>query len=797
MNAWNNLLRWGAAALLLGLLHHPALAADAAEFFVAPDGNDNWQGTKDRPLATVERARDKVRELKKAQGGLKAPVRVVLRGGEYVLPAPLTLSAEDSGSDQAPIVYAAWPGETPVLSGGRVIRNWQAAKVNDKECWVADLAAQGLKDAFIKELFVAGARRPRARLPKQGFFRFDPATPKHEWQKGPESARFVKGDLKNWSNLPEVEMIILNRWFDIHARIARVEETTPTVHFAGRPELGLYDSKNLPARYWVENVKEALTEPGEWYYDRPAAKLYYIPQPGEDPGKTQVIVPALPALVVAEGKAPAAPVRHIRFERLTFRYAEPAVTSTSVQTAVRVPGVIVLRGAERCDLYACVIEKVGGHGVEIDAGSADCRVVACRLQDLGAGGVRINSGSRHSVVSDCTIRDAGRLWLNGAGVYIQNSGWNRIVHNHIHDLHQIGIACGWTWGYAHTETVDNRIEYNRIHDIGRQGLFDDLSGIYTLGAQPGGVERGNVIHDISAYEYGAWGLYTDEGSAYLTLEGNIVYRADLGGFHQHYGRDNLVRNNIFALSALQGLQRSRAEAIRSFTFEKNIVLAAPGAKLLDGKWGDGHYVLRDNVFWRLGGGGLDFAGQGLEEWQKLGRDAGSALADPCFIDPTGGDFTLAPWSPAPGKGFRPLDASQAGPRLLDPAAVPFEKWPQPDETPKVILEGRLETADSLARSGGARFDKALPLTPDHPAAASYVLVNRGPLPAKGEVEFRIEPSGAAALEGSPTLKYELKPGERVEAKFKLIAAPGQKTPPCRLEANAKGEGLFSSVLFFN
>ena len=93
---------------------------------VAPGGNDAWSGRlsapnaakSDGPLATPAAARDAVRKLR-AGGTLKGGATVQLRGGTYYLAEPLVLAPEDSGAETAPLVIEAYPGEKPVLSGGR------------------------------------------------------------------------------------------------------------------------------------------------------------------------------------------------------------------------------------------------------------------------------------------------------------------------------------------------------------------------------------------------------------------------------------------------------------------------------------------------------------------------------------------------------------------------------------------------------------------------------------------------------------------------------------------------------
>jgi parallel beta-helix repeat protein len=128
-----------------------------------------------------------------------------------------------------------------------------------------------------------------------------------------------------------------------------------------------------------------------------------------------------------------------------------------------------------------------------------------------------------------------------------------------------------------------------------------MGGIYTLGISPGTVLRGNRIDNIRARGYGGWGIYTDEGSTGILIENNVVTNTKTGGFHQHYGRENIVRNNVFAYAAQDGqVIRSRQEDHLSFTFAHNVVLWK-GTPLLGGNWSNGHFAFGPNLLCREDG----------------------------------------------------------------------------------------------------------------------------------------------------------------------------------------------------
>ncbi|MEM7591613.1 MAG: right-handed parallel beta-helix repeat-containing protein [Cyanobacteria bacterium P01_A01_bin.83] len=148
----------------------PSKSLEPVLFYVAPSGNDNWSGRLEKhnadktngPFATLERAKDAVRELKHLQGGtLKQPVTVLVRDGIYFLSKPLVFTPEDSGKAGLPITYKAYPQEKPLISGGRLIENWQ----QQGNLWVADLPEVRTGKWYFRLLRVGEDWAIRARYP--------------------------------------------------------------------------------------------------------------------------------------------------------------------------------------------------------------------------------------------------------------------------------------------------------------------------------------------------------------------------------------------------------------------------------------------------------------------------------------------------------------------------------------------------------------------------------------------------------------------------------------------------------
>jgi hypothetical protein len=625
------------------------------------------------PIPSLIAARDELRHRRSLAGANSRPARIVVAAGSYVLDEPLLLGPEDGGTASAPVTYEAEARGRVIISGGRRITGWRQGELNRRPAWAADLPEVKAGAWNFRELFVDGQRRPRSRLPKSGFYRFT-GSPQFRkdapYNQGYDCANFQPGQIRNWHNPTDLEVVVLHFWVAPRLQVAEVDETASLVRFTRKTHRRLTDSfrQDRFARYYVENVAEACTEAGDWYLDRSAGTLYYLPRPGETMAGTEIIAPRLSELVriagpPGPGPAESRPVAGITLRGLVFEHAEwydPAELASDSQAAIKVPGAVVLENARACRLEGCAVRHVSNYGIEVRGTSRDVVIADNVVSDLGAGGIQIGHGSSSTTVCDNDIADGGHLFHNAVGVWIGHSPKNRVAHNDIHHFYYTGVSVGWVWGYGKSAAVENAITDNHIHHIGR-GMLSDMAGVYTLGVSPGTRICHNLIHDVEADNYGGWGLYTDEGSTGILMEDNVVYRTTHGGFHQHYGRENVVRNNILAFASHAQVMRTREEQHTSFTFERNIVLFRE-PELLGGNWKNDRYEMDRNLYYRVGGQAFTFAGASLEAWRARGHDRNSIVADPRLADPDRDDYSLRPDSPADRIGFVPIEMGSFGRR---------------------------------------------------------------------------------------------------------------------------------------
>lgn len=671
-------------------------------FFVALNGNDAWSGklpapnanASDGPFASVPGALAAARQWRALpENAPRQTVRLIIRGGTYYLPEPIVLKPEDSH-----LIIETYPHEHPYFSGGRRIVGWKEVSVGGRKLWTTEVPEAREGKWLFRELWVNNRRAVRARNPNRGYLKVaavPDAKPEQEWHQGQSRFAANEGDLPTLAHAEDAEVIVMTRWVESRLPVAKVDAAERMFYFAKRSTYKV-DPNDL---WYAEGAQEFLDAAGEWFLDRREGRLYYAPLPDETLIGIEAIAPVLQHLVLLEGQPESGRyVENVTLRGITLSHSEwkmPSDARTAEaaamtwpapvneiggfgQAAVGVPGAVRGDGVRNSHFDECAFVHLGSYGLELGRGCQSNLVTRCEFADLAGGGIKIGETrirdnpaeqTHHNEISDCTLLEGGRMYHSAVGIWIGQSGTNRIAHNIIRDFYYTGISIGWTWGYGPTLSAGNQVEFNHVHHIGVMSdgdgpILSDMGGIYMLGMQPGTRVINNLWHDIAGFRYGGWGIYTDEGSSGILVESNLVYRTTHGGFHQHYGATNIVRNNIFAFARDQQLQRSRDEDHVSFSFSNNIVLFDKGV-LLGSTWKNDKFVLDRNLYWDLrepDAAKMKFPDGALEQWRQRGHDHDSIIADPLFAAPDKDDYQLRRGSPALKLGFKPIQLREIGPR---------------------------------------------------------------------------------------------------------------------------------------
>ena len=652
---------------------------ESVSFYVLSTGDDSNPGTKEQPLASLTGARNAIREYRDSHNR-PTSFTVWVADGYYEMKEPLVLLPEDGGaSAEYPVVYKALPNASPLFSGGKKISGFKKGK---NGVWEAKLLEFGYYNFRFDQLYVNGKRAVLARTPNEDFLEIG-GVEQHIWKKGKGSVAeraqqiltFNGQHAEALNDIDEGEIDLVrfrafHKWDFTLRHLDKIDKDSSQIYTSGKG-MKHWNPLVKGGRLVLENYKKALDAPGEWFLDKKSI-LYYMPREGETLDNTEIIVPVLENLVTVSGNATANNlVKHIRFEGLKFshcNYRFPRTGSEPNQAAVFVDAAaIMLEGASDITFYECEVSHTGQHAIWFGKGCSNNSVEHSYLNDLGGGGIyigifdRSKSGTggpeqtHHMRVHNNILQGGSREFPSAVGVWIGHGSDNEITHNDIGDFYYSGVSVGWTWGYRPSTAKRNNITYNRIHHIG-WALLSDMGGVYTLGQSQGTVVSNNVVHDINSYTYGGWGLYTDEGSTDIVMENNLVYNTKTGGFHQHYGKNNIIRNNILAYAQKVQMKCTRIEEHKSFDFTNNIIIFDK-SPVFERNCDKLNMVTDYNLYWNTNGDSYEF----FQKWkEKTGHDSHSFIADPYFKNPETYDFTLLKQRNTRRIKFKPFDYSKAG-----------------------------------------------------------------------------------------------------------------------------------------
>lgn len=616
-------------------------------FYVSPDGDDKFSGRmpernqNDGPFLSLQRALDEVVIIKrKNRGRLTKKIVIMLRNGTYFFNNPLEIKPEHSGTKEFPVVIMPYKDEKVILSGGEKLKGWEVKKIKGKRFFVVKVTRE------FRNLWLNNERIFRARYPSDGYLKVEDISSndeKKEWNEGVYNFRFKKGEIKRWKDIENGEVILMTKWSESRLPLKSIDEKNCIIEFKKR-SIRKPIKKDL---YYIENIFEFINK-NQWYLDYKNHTLYFLPDGDINIDKCEFIAPKNVNVVKILGEPEEKRyVENIHFYNITFSntewyFSEEYTTGGFPQAAVEVPGAIYCKGMKNCIFEGCEISHIGNYGIELAMGCQNNKIIRCHIYDTGAGGIKIGEKvirdknylqTFGNEIRGCIISDGGKIFHSAVGIWIGQSYGNLVLKNEVSDFYYTGISIGWTWGYGNSMADNNIVKFNYVHHIGKKSngdgpILSDMGGIYTLGRQKGTLISSNVFHDIYGYWYGGWGIYLDEGSSFIKVENNFVYNTTHGGFHQHYGRENIVRKNIFASGRDVQIQISRFEPHLSVVFKQNIVVGNTKQWVKISEKTD-NVIFDRNIYWKIDGRkDMKFGELSWEQWKKKGMDRNSLIRNP-------------------------------------------------------------------------------------------------------------------------------------------------------------------------
>jgi len=682
-----------------------ALCAAAAEFHVSPGGDDANAGTRDKPFATPARAQQAAR----AAAG-KEPVTVWLRGGTYALPSPLVFTPADSGTPDAPVVWQAFPGESPVISGGlKLDLEWEPHRNGILKARVpAGLTSD--------QLFVNGRRQLMARYPN-----YDASVRPYG---GYAADAFGAERAARWADPAGgyIHAMHSAHWGGYHYRITGRNEKGEIIYEGGwqnNRQMGMHAQHR-----YVENIFEEPDAPGEWFHNPKTGTLYFYPPAGMDwDGSVEVV--RLRHLIEFQG-APPAPVRHLTLRGFIFRHAARTFMETkepllrSDWTIYR-GGAVLFNGAEDCTVADCEFDQLGGNAVFVNNRNRRVTIRGCDLHDTGATAVAFvgdpqavrnplfeyNQRQRFAdidtapgpktdnypadcLVEDCLIRGMGVVEKQATGIQISMSMGITVRHCSIYEASRAGINISEGTFGGHViefcdvfDTVRETGDHGSFNSWGRDrywGLTDVPPGELPKLARLDAVMPTILRNNRWRCDHG-WDVDLDDGSSNYEISNNLFLNGGLKlreGFHRRVW-NNIAVNNSFHPHAWY---EHSGDVVTNNIWMGAYRPAAMSDSLE--RWGQD---IDRNLFTTSEADRLRFAQKGCDEHSLVG--------DPLFVDPARGDFRVKDGSPALRLGFRNFAMDRFG--VMKPALRAIARTP---EMPKLATPG--PTADTARAANRAK-----------------------------------------------------------------------------------------------
>ncbi len=525
-----------------------AFAASGKTIYVSTEGSRSGDGSESNPFASVAAA------IAAAADG----DTIEVAGGTYYLDDAINFSGKSN------ITVVSKSGETAVFSGGYNVTGWTSASLNGQSCLSADIpydiyseivGDNGGNAAYggVFTLYnAAGDMLVNSRFPDTGY-RYATAGSGATFTGEAADVSWLSDEV-----LDKAIVRVDHKWISETSKISGFNASTNQVTLASFG-IGCAVGDN----YYFENVKHGFDKAGEWYFDYAACRVYYIPKTGETASNVNLILGKEQRLAEITGSS------NIKFQNIKFENSNWGYRGYRSQSAIDSVACIRVKNSSGVEFANCTFSNIGNTAVSFGDNASDgrctnCKVTGCKFTNIGNNAIFVGAGSETSnrceniEISDNLISGYGKMYHHAAGILATKVYNCNISNNEVHDGNYTAISVGWNWGFMATVTDYNKVNNNLIYNIGHSAICD-MGGIYFLGIQQNSEIKNNVVfgveHFSSATTEGAWGIYLDEGSSGIDVMNNIVHDCGGEGFHQHYGYNNQIKNNIFAFN--------RASQVRS------------------------------------------------------------------------------------------------------------------------------------------------------------------------------------------------------------------------------------------
>ena len=687
-------------------------------YYISPSGDDNNDGKYSDfikegkgPFKTLERARDAVREVQEVNTALQRQVMIYLREGKYYLDKTLMLTSRDSGCAGFPVTYAAYPGETPVISGGKLVSGFTKHTNNILKC---EISWAKYEKRRMRQLFYKHKRYSRARFPK-----VDPSDPLYTgWifcdvmqDERTDTIYFPENSFDSAFAVPFQTEICgfssygcyANRLFvksvDYNKRVMMLEHSG--MQFKSTPWYQEDIRYFTGTRFYLENSVAMLTLPGEWCWEYNSGTLYFMPTAKDDTTTVEVVIPVLSCLIDLNGAS------YINLKGLTFTETDDGDNMHHIGTEgvgemypregwKYMGDAVHFRNTSDCILEQCSFNATGGNAVYLERENVSVSIKNNSIINTGANGI-VLAGTHLEHPRRCKITDnwifrSGEFIKYAAGITIGYSDGNLVSHNLIENVPHHAINLG------DSGPTRNIIEYNRI-----KWACEEVNGSGAINCQMktptdpnflrcGHIIRYNYISGISAnkFAYGSrinqdglftCGIYLGNYTSNCIVQYNIIECMGYAGIVINCGKNNFIENNLF-YECLYGIRfqdysdsqpywKSLANFMSMNVLFKNILISQSKAYMIYMENGTNVRTvgLSDNNLIWFGNESQfiilekdDQTEKTFEEWKRLGFDINSICEDPMLINPLKGNFGFLLDSPAVILGIEPINTSVIGPR---------------------------------------------------------------------------------------------------------------------------------------